>query len=75
MEYKELFEKLGNPNPICFANYKIIITADDIPKYNSKYDITFVPNIGGTTDADITEFKAFWVDIDAGKDKNNNYFL
>ena len=75
MEYKELFEKLGNPNPICFANYKIIITADDIPKYNNKYDITFVPNIGGTTDADITEFKAFWVDIDAGKDENGNYFL
>lgn len=74
MEYKELFKKLGNPNPICFADYKIMITVDDIPKYNNKYDITFVPNIGGTTDTDITEFKAFWVDIDAGKDENNNYF-
>lgn len=45
MEYKELFKKLGNPNPICLADYTIKITADDIPKYNNKYDITFVPNI------------------------------
>lgn len=67
MNYKEFLEKLGNPDPICFVDNNIVISLKDVPKYINEHEIFFLPNVGGTTIAEITEFKAFFVDLDAGK--------
>lgn len=37
-------------------------------------DMYFIPNCGGTKDAEITHFKAAFIDWDAGKDPQGNYF-
>ena len=67
MNYKEFLKLLGNPEPICFVDNSIKITLNDVPKYINEHEIFFLPNIGGTKIEDITEFKAFFVDLDAGK--------
>lgn len=64
---------MGNPDPICLIDNKIKISGNEINKYNKKHDIYFIPNIGGTKSKDITDFKAFFVDLDCGRDENNNY--
>lgn len=73
MTYQEFFKLLGNPDPICLIDNKIKISVNEINKYNKKHDIYFIPNIGGTKSKDITDFKAFFVDLDCGRDENNNY--
>jgi len=73
MNYKEFLKKLGNPDPICFLNNKIKISLEDVPQYIDEYNIYFIPNIGGTKKEDITEFKTFFVDLDAGKDSKGNF--
>lgn len=65
---------LGNPNPICLIDNKIRISVNEINKYNKKNDIYFIPNIGGTKSKDITDFKAFFIDLDCGRDENGNYY-
>lgn len=50
---------MGNPDPICLIDNKLKISVNEINKYNKKYDIYFIPNIGGTKSKDITDFKAF----------------
>ena len=70
MTYQEFFRLLGNPDPICLIDNKIKISVNEINKYNKKYDIYFIPNIGGTKSKDITDFKAFFVDLDCGRDEN-----
>lgn len=74
MTYQEFFKLLGNPDPICLIDNKLKISVNEINKYNKKYDIYFIPNIGGTKSKDITDFKAFFVDLDCGRDENNNYY-
>ncbi|MBE7014892.1 MAG: hypothetical protein E7419_06780 [Ruminococcaceae bacterium] len=67
MNYREFLKKLGNPDPICFVDNNIVISLKDVPKYINEHEIFFLPNVGGTTIAEIKEFKAFFVDLDAGK--------
>ena len=74
MTYQEFFKLLGNPDPICLIDNKIKISVNEINKYNKKNDIYFIPNIGGTKSKDITDFKAFFVVLDCGRDENNNYY-
>lgn len=64
---------LGNTNPICFIDNDTIIPLKDVPNYIDKHDIYYIPNIGGTKSEDITEFKTFFVDLDAGKDSQGNF--
>lgn len=73
MNYKEFLQVLGNTDPICFLDNKIKISLEDVPKYIDKYNIYFIPNIGGSKKEDITEFKTFFVDLDAGKDSKGNF--
>ena len=73
MNYKEFLKILGNPEPICFVDNSIKINLNDVPKYINEHEIFFLPNIGGTKIEDITEFKAFFVDLDAGKDSQGNF--
>ncbi len=74
MTNKEFFDALGNPNPICLVNNNKRIDASDIPKYIDNYDIFFIPNIGGTKNIDITDFKCFFVDFDCGRDKDDKFY-
>lgn len=67
MNYNEFLKKLGNPDPICFVDNHKIISLKDVPKYINEHEIFFLPNVGGTTIEEIKEFKAFFVDLDAGK--------
>jgi len=67
MHYNEFLKKLGNPDPICFVDNNKVISIKDVPQYIDKYNIYFIPNIGGTKIEDIKEFKAFFVDLDAGR--------
>ena len=67
MHYNEFLKKLGNPDPICFVDNNKVISLKDVPQYIDKYNIYFIPNIGGTKIEDIKEFKAFFVDLDAGR--------
>ena len=73
MNYNDFLNLLGNKNPICFVDNNIVIKKKDIPKYIDEHDIYFIPNIGGTKTDDIKEFKAFFVDLDAGRDADGNY--
>lgn len=73
MHYNEFLKKLGNPDPICFVDNNKVISLKDVPKYINEHEIFFLPNVGGTTIKEITEFKAFFVDLDAGKDSNDNF--
>ena len=73
MNYNDFLNLLGNKNPICFVDNYIVIKKKDIPKYIDEHDIFFIPNIGGTKTDDIKEFKAFFVDLEAGRDADGNY--
>ena len=73
MNYNDFLKMLGNTNPICFIDNDTIIPLKDVPNYIDKHDIYYIPNIGGTKSEDITEFKTFFVDLDAGKDSQGNF--
>ena len=73
MNYIDFFKCLGNPSPICFVNNNIKIKHSDIDAYIDNNDLFFIPNSGGTKTEEITGFNAFFVDLDAGRDSNNNY--
>ena len=74
MNYKDFFKLLGNEEPICLINCVNPIPVKQIPKYNGKKDLFFIPNSGGTKTKDITKFNAFFIDLDCGRDENGEYF-
>ena len=74
MNYKDFFKLLGNEEPLCFINCVNPIPVKQIPKYNGKKDLYFIPNGGGTKAKDITKFNAFYIDLDCGRDTNGEYF-
>lgn len=47
---------------------------NDIKNYNHKNDLYFIPNGGGMKSNDITQFNAFFIDLDCGRDENGNYY-
>ena len=71
---KEFLRLLKNKDPICFINNKEIITFSEINEYNGKEELHFIPNTGGTKDKDITQFNAYFIDLDCGRDEHGNYF-
>ena len=74
MNYEYFFKLLGNEEPICLINCVNPIPVKQIPKYNGKKDLFFIPNSGGTKTKDITKFNAFFIDLDCGRDTNGEYF-
>ena len=50
------------------------IVKKEIKPYNGKKDLYFIPNGGGTKTKDITKFNAFFIDLDCGRDENDEYF-
>ena len=71
---KEFLRLLHNKDPICFINNKKIIKFSKISEYNGVKELHYIPNIGGTKDADITQFNAYFIDLDCGRDEHDNYF-
>lgn len=71
---KEFLRLLRNKKPICFINNKEIIEFSEVNKYNGDEELHYIPNIGGTKDADITQFNAYFIDLDCGRDEHGNYF-
>ncbi len=73
MNYNEFLKILGNPDPICFVDNRKKISIKEVPMYIDEHEIFFIPNSGGSKIQDITDFKAFFVDLDAGKDSQGNF--
>ena len=71
---KEFLRLLHNKEPICFIKNKKIIKFSKINEYNGVEELHYIPNIGGTKDADITQFNAYFIDLDCGRDEHDNYF-
>lgn len=46
----------------------------EIKNHNRIDDLFFIPNSGGREAAEITKFNTFFVDIDCGRDKNDQYY-
>ena len=74
MDYNDFFKLLGNETPICFKENNVRINASDIEKYNGEYDLYFIPNSGGPKTKDINKFNCFFVDIDCGRIRKNEYY-
>lgn len=74
MSLSNFLNGLGNPEPIIFSNHKYRVDIKDISKHSGRAELHFIPNIGGTKSADITDLKAVFIDLDCGKDKSGNYF-
>lgn len=74
MSLSDFLNGLGNPEPIIFSNHKYRVDLKDINKHSGKAELHFIPNIGGTTSAEITDIKAVFIDLDCGRDKSKNYF-
>ena len=71
---KEFLRLLHNKEPICFINNQEIIKFSEINEYNGKEELHYIPNIGGTKDADITQFNAYFIDLDCGRDVHDIFF-
>lgn len=50
------------------------INESQIEQENLYGDIYFVPNLGGDTRDKITSLKSIYIDLDAGRDENGNYY-
>jgi hypothetical protein len=48
-------------------------TMDQISRYNGQTDIYYIPNVGGTTDAEINRLTCAFIDLDCGRDRDKNY--
>ena len=74
MLLSDFLKKLGNENPIILSNHSKVISLDDVPSFNGKTELHFIPNSGGSKTEDITGFNTVFVDLDCGRDKSGNYY-
>lgn len=71
---EEFLRLLHNKEPICFINNKKIIKFSRISEFNGVEELHYIPNLGGIKDKDITQFNAYFIDLDCGRDEHDNYF-
>lgn len=71
---EEFLRLLHNKEPICFINNKKIINFSRISEFNGVEELHYIPNTGGIKDKDITQFNAYFIDLDCGRDEHGNYF-
>ena len=72
------FIRLFGPDVFLIRNSKLGVRrpVSEMEMYNKKgHDITFMPNSNsGTTDAEVYQYNAVFIDIDAGKTEEGHYF-
>ncbi|PKM78525.1 MAG: hypothetical protein CVU90_01960 [Firmicutes bacterium HGW-Firmicutes-15] len=54
--------------------YMTIIPEDEIAIANQSKDIYFIVNSGGVNDDSISRFNALFIDLDCGRDEQDNYY-